>query len=312
MKRRLTIGLAWMGLAFAAQAQVTLKAELDTPHIRLGEPIKLTIIATYPEDVEVLWPTWEDQIEPFHIIEDGALQKEEYLDGYRDEKELTITAFDTGFQVLPPVAVEYRKRGETRTDSIATEPALVRVDYVEVDTSQAFKPIKPPQTVPRHWTEWAWMAAIPVGLILLGLLGFWLYRKYKNRPEPPPKEEFVPERAAHEVALEKLDELKKEELWQQGEVKTYQDRVSDIVREYIEARWGVPALEYTTDEVHQAFARIPIARELVRMLIELLERADLAKFAKGEPLPEEHEESMRTAVRFVKETIQEPEMEEAS
>ena len=61
----------------------------------------------------------------------------------------------------------------------------------------------------------------------------------------------IPIRPAHEIALEELNKLDAEKIWQQGNFKSYHTSLTDIIRMFIEHRWQVNAMELTTDEILQ-------------------------------------------------------------
>jgi len=138
-------------------------------------------------------------------------------------------------------------------------------------------------------------------IVIAGLIVFFITRKKKTAPvvifKPKPK------RAAHLIALEELEQLKKEKLWQQGLIKDYYSRLSGIVRTYIENRFDIPSVESTTYETMQLFRKKPVPKQTLELLQELLELSDLVKFAKAKPLPSEHDHSMNLAEAFVKNTI---------
>jgi hypothetical protein len=131
---------------------------------------------------------------------------------------------------------------------------------------------------------------------------WWWWKKRRQHPAPLPQPVATPGLPAHEEALLSLSALEREALWQQGAIKEYHVRLTDIIRTYIEKRFEVEAHEKTTDEVLHAFRTIPITREQVGWLQLILQRADLVKFARFSPLPEHHEESLRLARQFVTQT----------
>jgi predicted RND superfamily exporter protein len=145
-----------------------------------------------------------------------------------------------------------------------------------------------------------------VGLVLLAIVliivGIVLYRRYKNRPQTE-EEEFVPKEAADVVALRKLEELNGKKLWQNEKVKDYYVDLSFIVREYISNRYQMHALEHTTDEIMSlANQSLELDDSLKKKLHQMLMLADMAKFAKQEPMPAENEEAFKHAMFFIEET----------
>ncbi len=141
-----------------------------------------------------------------------------------------------------------------------------------------------------------------------GVLGFWLvyvlYGRNAQKKElaPIPKVQIVI--PAHKIALGKLHELDDKKLWQTGNIKGYQSELTYIVREYLENRYGVIALEMTTDEIVQSLKKRDLEKHHIDELRNILQVADLVKFAKSKPNVNIHREFMDKAVTFVKETQQ--------
>lgn len=303
MKRQwITTLLLFLGVIAGRAQPATVTATLDTQHIRIGEPIELLLQARYDSSYQIEWPAFTQKVQSFSLIADSTLPVSYRQDTITATKRYTITAFDTGFAVLEPIAVGFFRKGETSVDTLYTEPLLVQVDFVKVDTTKPFKPIKAPRSVPVTWQERLPYVLIPLMLIALGLIIWYLYKKQKNKPTPisPPKP--APAIPPHEEALARLKALEAEELWQQGESKEYHDRLTDIVRDYIEKRYQLAAMESTTEELMPAFERLPVPRQQVEQLREMLTIADFAKFAKMEPTPEDNHRSLTLARDFIEAT----------
>ena len=96
--------------------------------------------------------------------------------------------------------------------------------------------------------------------------------------------------------------MEKEQLWQQGQVKTYYSRLTDIMREYIENRYDIQALELTTDEILEKIEKVNVHDELLDKLKSMLQTADMVKFAKAKPAVEQHTGNMENAHKFVVKT----------
>ena len=110
---------------------------------------------------------------------------------------------------------------------------------------------------------------------------------------------LIPTRPPHEIALEELKKLEAERLWQQGLIKQYHSRLTDIIRTYIEHRYGIIAMEMTTGEILVALSRAISEKESSEKLSLLLQLADMVKFAKVQPLPGENEMAMQQSTDFV-------------
>lgn len=145
---------------------------------------------------------------------------------------------------------------------------------------------------------------ILIGLALAIGLIYWLYTKYIQRKELllDEVEEEVIYIPPHILALEKLTELKSQQLWQVGEIKKYQSELTHIVREYLEGRYGVHALESTTEEVIKDLVNQLIEVKDVNAVKRILQVADLVKFAKAKPDENIHESFMIEAIDFVERT----------
>ncbi len=127
-----------------------------------------------------------------------------------------------------------------------------------------------------------------------------MYRQHRKDPEIF---SLKPQEPAHVIAFRDLDKLKEEKLWESGQVKMFYTRLTEISRQYIERQYGIPAMERTTEEILEAFRRSNTEEPLLdEMLKELLELADLVKFAKEDPLPVDNQTNLNNAYLFVQKT----------
>ena len=144
-----------------------------------------------------------------------------------------------------------------------------------------------------------------IALIIIALLGWWIiniirrniekrHRRVKVEPKLPP----------HVVANKALVELAHKKLWQNGKFKPYYTAITSILRVYISERWGLSAMEMTSDEIITALREIDIPTESRSNLIEILRTADMVKFAKAEPDAEINEQAYTYAYYFVENTKQ--------
>ena len=209
-----------------------------------------------------------------------------------------------GYWAIPP----FKFIVNSDTNGVSTESLLVEVGTVPVDTSLAIKDIKAPFEEKYTWIDWLkdnmYVVYGALAAILIVAVVIFLIRHFRKVP-PPTVVIEKPKIPAHVIAFEKLDKLKEEKLWQEGKLKLYHSSLSEIVREYIENRFKMPAMEQTTDEILHGFRNIAIDEESKTKLKQLLFLSDMVKFAKEQPLPNENEISIANAYDFVNGTKKE-------
>ncbi|MDD3132165.1 MAG: LPXTG cell wall anchor domain-containing protein, partial [Bacteroidales bacterium] len=172
---------------------------------------------------------------------------------------------------------------------------------VAVDTTQAIKPIKGPIAAPLTFAElFPWILLI-VAVLLIGAALFYYYKKRKKK-QPVVFARPKPKIPPHRWALDELEKLRNEKLWQKNLIKLYHSRLTEIVRQYLDDRFGIMAPEMTSQEIMQAAYDINLPDKNLRELQQILELADLVKFAKYTPIPGENSQSMQQATDFVKDT----------
>jgi hypothetical protein len=106
------------------------------------------------------------------------------------------------------------------------------------------------------------------------------------------------------VALRELDKYRGDKLWVPEKQKGFYSGVTDALREYLDKRYGVSAMEMTTKEIMDGLKGKDIPDELLTELKDLLERADYVKFAKYVANNDENATVVPFAVRFVTQTYQ--------
>ncbi|RFS22483.1 hypothetical protein DVR12_11810 [Chitinophaga silvatica] len=275
--------------------QISVMAQTDTNSIRIGEQVKLQLTAILTPaqfndaNFKVAFPVLPDSIEHFEVVTRSPLDTVQ--DGGRHllHQTFTITSFDSGHWQFPPLRFDVINGAAG--DSAFTQPIGIDVNTVAVDTTKAFKPIKAVEAVPWNIMDYWMYIAIGAGIVLLGL-GIWLYFSKRKKPMP---EEKVPTISPYEVAVHNLKALKDEKVWQQGDIKQYYTRLTDILRTYFEHEFGIAALEQTSEELLANIKPVTKLNQQRDKLRSLLAIADLAKFAKLEPTADEHEACMLKA-----------------
>ena len=261
-------------------------ATLDSNTILIGQQINFTI--TNKVTSTKIWPTYNEfLVEGIEIIKASKIDT---TDGVITQ-EFIITAWDSGSYFIPAIAF---------SENSKTEGLLLNVQTIILAEDAELKDIKQPIEEPIGWSDiWPWL----LGILILSLIIFIL-RKYvfnKNKQPIIVKPNVII--AADISALKELNALEKAKIWQEGNVKEYHSQLSEIIRRYTENRFQFIALELTTDEILQELKSI-LSDDQLNNLSTLLQRADLAKFAKSKPIDTENMESMVLAKGFVNATKQ--------
>lgn len=292
---------------------VKVKAELDSSAILIGQQTKLTLSIQYKvntnDRIHIQWPEITDTLrKEIEVVSqtkiDTVIPDKNDPYTFLQTKSIYITSFDSGYWAMPPF--KFIVNGDTA--GVYTDALLLTVSTVAVDTTQAIKDIKKPFSTEYTWIDWVKDHKLLLGGILLGILVgsllLYLIQKRAKKPKPVVEEKIIiiP---PHVTALEKLEKLKSEKLWQEGKLKQYHIALTDIIREYIENRFKIQALEQTTDEILHGFRNVAIDAESREKLRQILLLGDLVKFAKEQPLPTENEMSMNNAFDFVNGTKRE-------
>lgn len=270
---------------------------LEPRRIEPGDTATLRImvsgVSAQPESVD--FSPWKDLLPPENILSRAGWQRNGTVWLYR----CTVIAFDSAILQLPPVAVRLHLGKSLETNAVQWQ---VVPKAISGDVS-GMAPMRDLHREPVRWTDyWPWAAG---ALAILLLIVWRMRRRRKKTPvraapvaAPPPVREIP----AQELALQKIDVLARQRLWEKGELKTHYVELSLLLREYLEKRYRISALESTTREILQLLKSTDFPLNLTASLRELLEQADLTKYARTPPPPEYHEKSLQNARDLVQRT----------
>ncbi len=282
--------------------EVKVNARLDTGAMLIGDHVGLKLRFEGPSGSHVIWPAFNDTILGNIIVIGRSKVDSSYSKDRKSltlTQELNLTCFDTGFYTIPQIPFRYRIFPDTTLQTSSTGLSLLMVHTVKVDTTNVIKPIKGPLNIPITFLEVLPYILISLAALAIVLLIIWyVRRRKKNEPliRLRPKVKLLP----HEKALQDLEKLRTRKLWQQGNVKEYHSELTGILRTYIEEGYAVPALESTTYEIVEALkAQGEFAKPLLEKLDRVLQTADMVKFAKALPGPQENENALNTGIEIV-------------
>ncbi len=280
--------------AFGQSSQA--KASADTSQILIGDHVNIILEINQPNSSHFQFPVFTDTIvDKLEVLSVSPIDTLKIEDRLKLRQHIVVTSFDTGFYVIPSFVFHDR----LSKDSLKSNALPLEVFTMEIDTTKGITDIKLPFDVRLGFWEIA--PYIFVGLFLLAIAIFlWYYYKKKKNIVLDAPVRVKPAEPAHVWALRELDKLSSEKLWQKDKIKLFHSRLTDIIRTYIEFRFDIPAMENTTAETIEAcIPRKEIPEEICSNLQAMLELADLVKFAKWNPLPDENESSQQIAYDFV-------------
>ncbi len=299
--------LFWGLLASAQNVQVA--AHLDSNTILIGEQVHLHLTAFYNLHkglIKIEWPAIGDSVaSKIKVVSkskiDTVLGDSSHPEQQLQKQDILITCFDSGYYAIPPF--RFIVNGDT-AHPLITEPMMLTVHTVVVDTTKGIKDIKGPISAP--WSIFEILPWIGIGVVVLAIILIIIYyvrKKMKNKTIAPVIIK-APPIEPHVKALKALQDLADRKLWQEGRIKEYHTAISDILRTYIGERYSIAAPEMITSEIMQALRRTEVVNTPFYMsLQQILILSDLVKFAKEKPLAAEHEKSLSDAIDFIKETI---------
>ncbi len=145
---------------------------------------------------------------------------------------------------------------------------------------QGLRDIKPPLEVPESLLLYMLGAVVILGLIAASV-GFYLRKRHQTIAVS--EDEGVNLPLPHEVAYQRLKAIEASDLLARGDMETYHTQVAHTLREYISARYRIPALELTTTALRQAMSRAEIGAEYIDRIQQVLANCDMVKFATYQP-----------------------------
>jgi hypothetical protein len=297
----------FFSVAVVNAQQIKATARLDSTNILIGDQIKLFLEIDYPKNVIVEFPQVPDSLSGYIEVLGKSKIDTIDLDNKALQKQIrnyTITSFDSGSYRIEPQWFKINING--KIDSVPTNSVTLNVFTMVIDTTRGLTDIKMPYGAPVTLKE---VTPYILGIMLIAAIIFLvLYsikRKKNNKPffTLPVK----PKEPPHVIALRELDRIKTEKIWQKEKTKQYYSEVTDVLRNYIEERFEIRAMEQTTDEILDSFRyrKDLLGEKSFTNLSQILSLADLVKFAKYKPLPDDDNLTLVNSYFFVNETKKE-------
>ena len=287
----------------AADADV--KISLDSAYILMGKQTSLHVEMTQPAEKQYFLSVPTDTLSAHVEIAHVSLPDTTRIKGAEGRllirQDIILQSFDSGMYAVGPLAAI-----GTDKDTIHSNPLSLKVLPANVDSLETIHSFAPVVKESSKWWDFIpdfildhWPICLLVLLVIAAGIVIWLFYSKKVTVPFMPKEKPI---SPFDQAMLSLDNLKEQHLCEKGLEKEYYTELTNILRVYLERRFGINAMEMTTSQILRHLERDDEIKRHHSLMKRILEIADYVKFAKVRPLPEDNVASWNNAKNFVVDT----------
>ena len=286
----------------AERGPLSVRAQASRKKLSLADTLRVRFSATAPEAYRIDFPRAGAKLAAFAIKNVRSEPPRLSPDGkVTVARTYTVEPFLSGEYAVPPIEVKFVEKGakdaKPKTHTLRTKELKVEVTSLGAEKAKSLRlrgargTVDPPRS--RAWVWWT-LAGVAVAAAA-ALTARALRRRRKARTA-----RAVP---AHEIAYAELRALIESGLIEKGEIKIFYDELSDILRRYVENRFGYHAPERTTEEfLREIHDEGELGAKEGGALKAFLTHCDLVKFAEHEPGEQEIQDAFDAATAFIART----------
>ncbi len=305
----LSIVACFCASAFAQQPVI--RAELDSMNIVVGGQVGLNVSVSVPKGhnchILALPDTLSPEVEVVEALKPDTIDRGDLIEYMR---RYIVTSFDTGLHYVGPIPMVVDADSSmlsTPDFSLSVTNPFQQMEVAE-DGVNKITDINGAEDAPFQWGElllyWPWALGAVLIVALVFLVRF-LIKKYGRKGGDVAVVD-VPDEPCELTAMRNLERIRDEKLWMHNQVKEFYSDLTETLRRYVSARYGIQAMESTSSEIMEQLAKPLSANpKEAEVLSDILSQADYVKFAKMEPLPDENDRAVANAIDFVNLTTEE-------
>ncbi len=279
---------------------ISIETSVDTTTAYIGNRILLEIKMLHPQNTSFILPKLDKKLGDFIILDQNLYGPDEIDNHYQSQWQFNLTVFDTGLIVIPSIKIQAFTAPDTSNIlTFYTDSLFINILSVLPGDAQAPRDIKAPFPI-RKFIPWD--IVIFVLALLLIITGWFFYQRHWKKTHPVIRYDEKYLEPPHVIAIKKLNSLKKKEQLSAEEKKNYYSDLSEIIREYLERRYFIRALEMSSFEINEVFSKIQPNTEIQSILTSLFNELDLVKFAKFIPEDENIEKVWNKSYNFIEKT----------
>ena len=267
---------------------------------RLGDALVLMLVVEAEAGVSVEMPAFGDALGRFAIV-DFTPREEVADDGaLRMSQRYTLQVPMSGRQRIPRLRIEYldQRAGQApaKPRELLTDELGFTVESVlpEGAIGDELRPARQPlPELAGPWRHWPWLALALLAVAALTVAAVFWRRHAEQRARV----------TAYDRAMARLEALSRQGVPDAAHLDAWYVELSDIVRRYIEARFGLRAPELTTEEfLLEAGRSADLSPDRRGKLSTFLASCDRVKFARYSPGEGESLGALDLARQFLNET----------
>lgn len=302
MIRSVLVLILFLSSLSSVHSEPTVHGEVGSTWIVIGEQTFLTLRVEGSSTDAIEFPAYDSLAVLTPGISVVSSQDSTFMKGGNPtyQRRYVITSFDTAHYEIPSLDVKVSGK------SYSTNVIPFEVRGVEIDTTHVDKifDLKSPMEPAFDMREWRLPLLLGILTFIVSLILTYIIIRIKDNKPIIRRIRFSPYVPPHKTALIEIEKIKSDDLLSSGDPKDYYTRLTDILRKYMEKRYGFNAMEMTTDEIIQELENLDDYSALSE-LNSLFSTADLVKFAKANPEISEKDQNLLNAVAYIQSTKKE-------
>ncbi|MGH2563960.1 MAG: hypothetical protein ACRDE5_05580 [Ginsengibacter sp.] len=275
--------------------QPFVKTSVDKNNILIGDQIHYKVSTSMPDNTYRLsWFNLPDTFGHFQVVRENKIDSSYPGGNINFSQDITITSFDSGRQVIPPLVINMETLQGDSSFNLFTDSIPIQVSFSPMDSVTTFHDIKSIIEVKKEWAWW-WWAILCAALVLLFFWIRFLVKFFRKKKEP---DIFKSKLSPYDEAIQSLNDLEKEQLLKDNEtdsykVKTYHTKLTDIFKRYISRKSKTYKMHLTSDEMLMELSEYDLNKEHLSAFANCLRMGNAVKFAKYIPVQSESEKCLQ-------------------
>ena len=309
----------WAAAALAAIAPGVAVAQ-DGPHssirvsftadraaLTVGDIVTLTLEVTHPSDHVVVLSRLAPEWGPFDVVSQTPAQTDSNGDGTETTSQrIEVTLFAPGTFETPDLSLTVRGP-DGGVEQLFLPPLQLNVTSVLSGSDETLRDIRPPADLsPPAWRQPTTLAAAALAVVAILVGGSHLvHRRRRGQDQQPVL--AAETRTPWEIAVQEIGRIEKLDLPGKGRFKEHYTLVAEVTKAYVRSMYLegsslTDAAEITTDETVTAIWRSSLDHKNARLVVDLLNEADLVRFSNYSPLESKAQEALRRARDILEDT----------